>query len=139
MAKKQQRTESQHQQEERYSAPLKEFAAKLDWFLREQERRERRNRRVLAVAGATLGLLGVFFSKPIVARISDSDLAAGLTQEQLNRFVLWLSSLFLMASALPWLNSANSSRRLHLPRSLNYGRVVRWCKRKGKFFAMSRG
>jgi hypothetical protein len=138
MSKKQQRAESQHHQVERHSAPLKEFAAKLEWFLRDQERRERRNRLVFAIAGPALGLLGVFFSKPIAARISNSDLAVGLTPEELNRFVPWLSSVFIMASVLPWLNSANPSYRLHLPKSLNYGRVIRWCKGKFKFVEMSR-
>jgi hypothetical protein len=139
MPNKQQRAESQHYQTERHCAPLKEFAAKLEWFLRDQERRERRNRLVLAIAGPALGLLGVFFSKPIAARISDSDLAAGLTPEQWNRLVPWLSSVFIMASVLPWLNSAGPSFRLHLPKSLNYSRVLRWYKRKGKFVEMSRG
>jgi len=136
MPKKQKRTESQHHQGGFHSDPLKEFAAKLEWFLQDQERRQRRNRLVLAMAGPALGLLGVLFSKQIATRISGSDLAAGLTREQLNRFIPWLSSVFIMASLLPWLYSANPPLKLHLPKPLRYGRVVRWCKRRFKFVSV---
>lgn len=137
MPNQQKRAESQHHKGQRQSDPLKEFAAKLEWFLQDQERRERRTRLVLAIAGPALGLMGVFFSKPIASRISDSDLAAGLNQEQLNRLVPWLSSVLIMASLLPWLNSAKPSHKLLLLKPFDYGRVVRWCKRKCKFVERS--
>jgi hypothetical protein len=137
MPKKQKRAESQHHRGGRHLDPLKEFAAKLESFLQNQERRERRNRLALAIAGPSLGLLGVLFSKQIASRISESDLAAGLTPEQLNRFFPWLSSVFIMASLLPWMNTANLPHKLHLPRPLGYGRVVRWYKRTRKFLAAS--
>jgi len=133
MPKKQQRAESQHHQGERPSDPLKEFAAKLERFLEDQERRERRNRLVFAIAGPAVGLLGVSYSEQLATRILDIHLAAGLTQAQLNRFIPWLSSVFIMTSIVPWMNGTNPPHKLPFPRRLRYGRAIRWCKSTSEF------
>ena len=126
------RAESQRHSNKCPADPIKDFAAKLQRFLDEQERRARRSRVVLAIGGSAAGLFGVLFSDRIAnaaAQMQDPD---GLNHAKLDYFVPWAGCVLTLLCMVPWLIRSNLAAPLLVSWRIKYDHVLHCFKKAGK-------